>query len=124
MKKIIASLLAVLFLFAGLSFATTSTSDAELFGKRRAKIKTSAICSMCKANIENALANKPGLYYYKLDTYTKILSVKYDDSIISLDQIKDLVNKAGYDADDMPADPTAYSKLAVCCKKGAKCGMD
>ena len=83
------------------------------------KIKTSAVCGMCKDRIEQGLAFEKGIKDVSLDVETKIATVKYNPSKISPDEIRKAISKLGYDADEVVADKTAYDKLPKCCKKDA-----
>lgn len=85
------------------------------------KIKTSAICDMCKETIEKALAFEKGVKRSSLDVESKIVTVTYNPKKTTPEKIRIAVSKAGYDADDVPADKKAYDKLDGCCKKGAVC---
>ncbi len=84
---------------------------------KKIEIKTSAVCGMCKATINKALSKVDGVQEKKLDLKTKIITVIYDPQKTSPEKIRTAITMAGYDADDMPADATAYSKLDGCCKK-------
>ena len=81
------------------------------------KIKTSAQCETCKANIEKALSFTKGVKGANLDVDTKVVTVEYDPSKTTVEKIRLAISKAGYDADDVKADPKAYAKLKECCKK-------
>jgi periplasmic mercuric ion binding protein len=81
------------------------------------KIKTSAVCGMCKDRIEQGLAFEKGIKDVSLDVDTKIATVKYNPSKINPDEIRKLISKLGYDADTVAADKKAYDKLPPCCKK-------
>ncbi|ALI97869.1 heavy-metal-associated domain-containing protein [Rufibacter tibetensis] len=83
------------------------------------KIKTSAVCGMCKATLEKGLAYEKGVNKATLDVESKILTVSYNGEKTSLDKIKKAVNELGYDADNSPAAPRAYDRLDACCKKDA-----
>jgi copper chaperone CopZ len=99
----------------GVAFSASAQSDAKASSK--AVIKTSAQCGMCKEAIEGALAGVAGIESAVLDVTTKKLKVKYDESAITLDDIRTIVSKTGYDADEVPADPKAYAALPRCCQK-------
>ena len=71
------------------------------------KIKTSAICDMCKKS--------------NLDVSSKMITVVYNSTKTTPEKIRLAISKAGYDADDVPANPKAYKKLEDCCKKDSKC---
>lgn len=81
-------------------------------------IQTSAQCGTCKTIIEKALKNTTGVKKATLDLDTKKVTVKYNPSKITPDQIRKAITAAGYDADQLPAKPAAYNALPACCKKG------
>ena len=83
------------------------------------KIKTSAVCGMCKDRIEQGLAFEKGIKDVTLDVATKIATVKYNPGKTNPDEIRKLISKLGYDADSIPSDQKAYDKLPACCKKDA-----
>jgi len=83
------------------------------------KIKTSAVCGMCKDRIEQGLAFEKGIKDVSLDVETKIATIKYNPAKINPDEIRKAISKLGYDADEVLADKTAYDKLPKCCKKDA-----
>jgi mercuric ion binding protein len=80
-------------------------------------IRTSSQCDMCKERIEEALAFEKGVKKSDLNVETQICRVTYRKGKTSPERIREAISKAGYDADDVPADPKAYSKLDACCKK-------
>lgn len=82
------------------------------------KIKTSAICKMCKARIERNLAYEKGVTDVTLDVDTKVATVSFNPKKTDVAKIKAVILKTGYDADELPADPKGYEKLPSCCKKG------
>lgn len=83
------------------------------------KIKTSAICDMCKYTIEKDMAFEKGVTSAELDLDTKILYVVYNTKKTDPDKIRKRITLVGYHADDMKRDQTAYDKLPACCKDGA-----
>ncbi len=82
------------------------------------KIKTSAVCGMCKDRIEKGLAFEKGIKDVSLDLDTKIVSVTYKSKKTNPEKIRMAISKLGYDADEIPASVKAYEKLPACCKKG------
>lgn len=115
MKK---TLIIILALVAGISF-----SKAQEAGSKWAtvQIKTSATCTMCKETIETALAYEKGIKKSNLDVESQVVTVTYNPAKTTPDKIRLAISKAGYDADDVKADPKAYDKLDECCKNGEKC---
>jgi periplasmic mercuric ion binding protein len=83
------------------------------------KIKTSAVCDMCKETIEKAMAFEKGLKKSNLDVDSKMLSVWFNPKKTNSQDIRISVTKIGYDADNLPAQNKAYQKLNECCKKDA-----
>ena len=81
------------------------------------KIKTSAVCEMCKERIEEEMSTIEGVSSSNLDVDTKILTVNFNPAKITADDIRKAITKIGYDADDMAASKKAYNKLPKCCKK-------
>ncbi len=84
------------------------------------KIKTSAVCEMCKETIEKAMAYERGVKDSNLDVDSKVLTVRFDTKKTTLDKIRTAVILSGYDADSIPADTKAYDNLHACCKKDSE----
>ncbi|WP_299754465.1 heavy-metal-associated domain-containing protein [uncultured Pontibacter sp.] len=83
------------------------------------KIKTSAVCNMCKKTLEKAMAYEKGVKSSNLDVKSKVLTVMFDSRKTNEASILKAVNKTGYDANELPADERAYNRLDECCKKEA-----
>ena len=81
------------------------------------RIKTSSQCDLCKERIEETLAFEKGVKKSELDLESQIVTVSYRKGKTTPDKIRKAISRAGYDADDVPADPKAYLKLPACCKK-------
>ncbi len=90
---------------------------------QRVKIKTSAICDMCKVSIERALLKLQGVQTAELDLVTKKVNIRYDADQLSVATLRQAIAAVGYDADEVTARPKAYDSLAACCKKGSSCDM-
>ncbi|HEY0030092.1 MAG TPA: heavy metal-associated domain-containing protein [Bacteroidia bacterium] len=112
-KTIMLSGIVMLVMFTGKVNAQEATADL--------KIKTSAVCDMCKETIEKYVAFEKGVKKSSLDVESKILTVTYNPQKTTPEKIRNAVAKSGYDADEVKADPKAYKKLDACCKKGAVC---
>ena len=110
-------LIAAIFMSMTSVFAQTKDNDKK---EETIEIKTSAICGMCKSTIEKALSKEAGVSKTKLEVKTKTVTVTFDPAKTSAEKIKKAITMSGYDADDMPADSSAYSKLHGCCKKDSK----
>ena len=115
-SKLIALMIVAIVLIGNTLYAQVKKVDKY----SEIKIKTSAQCDMCKETIEKALAFEKGVKNSDLNVDTKVCTVKYDATKTTTDKIKIAISKAGYDADDVKADPKAYNKLSPCCKKDGK----
>jgi len=94
-----------------LSFSCVEGQNATI------EVKTSAQCETCKSIMEEALTFEKGVKSVVLNLETKILKVEYNTNKTTAEKIKVAITKAGYDADELPADSKAYSKLPACCQK-------
>ena len=112
MKKL-SLILTMVLLYGCLSIINNNSSN---------KIKIDEIniptaqCNMCVTNIENALNEIDGVIKYKVELETDQVKIKYNADMISLKGIEQLISKAGYQANNSPADVDAYNKLAMCCR--------
>ncbi len=118
MKKLMIALVAMVALTLGgkaqqVTDSLTYTKD----GMAVAKIKTSAVCDMCKETLEKAMAYEKGVKKSDLNVDTKILTITFDPKKTSLETLRIAVTKTGYDADGLAADKNAYDNLNACCKK-------
>ncbi len=111
MKKLIILLL----LNTGIVLTIHAQSWAS--GDNVVKIKTSAICKMCKERIERDLSLTKGVEQADLNLKDKVVSVKYNPQKTNSDQIKLAISKIGYDADELIADAKAHDRLPECCQK-------
>ncbi len=106
---------------SGIMMLVMSVNSAKAQDVAELKIKTSAVCEMCKETIEKYMAFEKGVKKSSLDVESKVLTVTYSPSKTNPEQLRKAVSKSGYDADEVPADPKAYKKLNACCKKGVVC---
>lgn len=111
MKNVILTLMLVTFSVIGYG------SDPK---SETVKIKTSAICEMCKETIEKKLAFTKGVTESNLNLDDKVVTVIYNPKKTDVQRIKKSISEAGYDADEVVADEKGYGKLPDCCKKDAK----
>jgi copper chaperone CopZ len=94
------------------------TADLASAQSDTVRIRTSAQCGTCRQKLNRDLGYVKGVQSVQLDLETQLLTVAYDQSRTNPEKIRKAVTHAGYDADDMPADPRAYHRLPACCKKG------
>ena len=83
---------------------------------KTAIIMTNAQCGMCKATIEKAINEMPGVKKASLDLTTKAITVKFSDRKASLHDIRMTISRLGYQADDVAPDAEAQAALSECCK--------
>jgi len=86
-------------------FAQTKTEKINVLGN----------CGMCKKKIESAL-KVSGVSAADWDTKSKVLTVSYDSTKISNQQVQEKVAAAGYDTEKVKATNEAYEKLHSCCQ--------
>lgn len=86
-------------------------------------VKTTIYCDHCKEcgscgdKIEKDLGFSKGIKLVKLDEKSMTITVTYNPKKTSPEEIRKTISKYGFDADEVKADPDAYSKLDECCKK-------
>jgi mercuric ion binding protein len=93
----------------------TFLSSAVFAQAKTDKIKVSGNCGMCKKNIETAL-KIPGVKTAVWDKTSKVLTVNYDSTKVTNDQVQQKVAAAGYDTPKFKAPKEAYEKLDDCCQ--------
>src|SRR5580698_1753928 len=108
MKKI--SLLTLLLL------CITVFSFGQLIKTATIKLPT-VQCQECKERIENFVGQEDGIQKFVVDYKRKTAKVTYITDRINIETIRTDIANAGYDADDVTANPEAYQKLPTCCKK-------
>jgi len=86
-------------------------------------IKTSIVCDHCMKcddcgyNIDTSVRKAKGIKKVEIDPEKSTVEVTYRTDKTTPEEIRVALSKAGYDADDVKADPAAYAKLDGCCKK-------
>jgi mercuric ion binding protein len=80
----------------------------------RASVEVPGNCGMCKKKIESA-AKADGVKEAKWNQKTKILDLKFNPAVISLDQIQLRIAAAGYDTPKFRANDETYEALHECC---------
>src|SRR5258705_9218588 len=109
MKKLLFCVFAVI----GLSIFASAQTKTLL----TAKILTPTVqCEVCKKNIETYLKRYDGVTYINVNVKRKETTVKYLTDRTNIEIIKTAIANAGYDADDIPANPDSYKQLPKCCK--------
>lgn len=102
-------------------FCLVLTGFAQQKATDKAVIKTPTVqCEMCKSRIEKLLFRQEGVTSAKVDVKKKTTTVTWITDRTNIENIKTAIANAGYDADDVTAEETAYKKLPACCKKPAE----
>lgn len=118
MKLLASFFLAVSFLLGSFgAVAQTGKPKAGGPATQTLQVKTSAVCDMCKARLEKAMAYEKGVQQAQLDVASKILTVTYRPEKTTPAALRAAVQQTGYDADDQQAETRAYDRLPDCCKK-------
>ncbi len=73
-------------------------------------------CSMCENRIEGALFKVDGITSADWNVDNKVMTVVYDDDIITLDEIKSRIAKVGHDTGKFIASDEVYNNLPSCCQ--------
>lgn len=83
-----------------------------------AKINTPTVqCDQCKQRIEKYMLREDGIASTKVDYKKHVTTVKFYSDRTNIENVKTAIANAGYDADDVTANPESYSRLPTCCKK-------
>lgn len=87
-----------------------------------AKISTPTVqCEMCKKTIEDVLKRYDGVLSVNVklnkDSTKRETTVKYLTDRINEETLKAAIANAGYDANEIAANPESYKALPKCCKK-------
>ncbi len=77
-------------------------------------------CGMCTDKIASGLGKLEGVVKIDVDLEKKIGKVVYKAGVINLGVIEKAIAAIGYDANNTPAEPKAYSELDMCCKVPGK----
>lgn len=67
--------------------------------------------------MEKELTLTSGVKQVNIDSKAMTVTVKYNPKRTSADKIRKVISEAGYDADDVKAEPKGVEKLDECCRK-------
>lgn len=98
---------------------TSTDTKMDMTSTKTETIKVWGNCDMCKARIEKA-AKVNGVSKASWDTKTKMLSLVYDPSKTTSDDIQKRIAAVGHDTEKFKADDKAYAKLDDCCQYDRK----
>lgn len=86
---------------------------------RKETVEVAGNCEMCRDRIITAATVK-GVKNVDWSPKTKLMTIKFDNDIITLDEIEQRIAKAGHDTPLHKADDKVYEKLEDCCKYDRK----
>ncbi|RYY82832.1 MAG: copper chaperone [Chitinophagaceae bacterium] len=111
MKK----LLFLLMIAIGVSTAASAQTKAQQTLKL--SLPTLQDCEVCKEKIETYLKRFDGVTFINVNLKRKEATVKYMTERITDEDIKAAIATAGFDANEVKAEPDAYNRLPKCCKQ-------
>lgn len=123
--KVIKYVAIILVLITGISCGEkVSTEENKVVMEVANGISTSTFkvwgnCDMCKETIETSL-KVDGISKADWNVDSKQMTVSFDSSKISLDQIQKNIAAVGYDNVSYKGDDKAYSELPDCCQYDRK----
>lgn len=100
--------------FLLLSTFLAAAQDGPATKDTIATLKVFGACAQCKQRIEKALKIK-GINKAKWDIPTQMLTVTYDPSVLSLDDVQTKVTDVGHDTELKKAKDEVYKALPDCC---------
>jgi len=110
MKKLLFSIATVCFV--------AIAGSAQTKAIQTVKISTPTVqCDMCKKTIEDLLKRYDGVMTVNVNVKKKETTVKYITDRVNEETIKAAIANAGYDANEIAANPESYKALPKCCKK-------
>src|SRR5215203_1615408 len=101
-------------LFIALFINSAAKSQSSNTKDKSTSFKVLGVCEMCKKRIEKALKTK-GVETADWDIDTKILSVVFDTTKITLDKIHVRIAEVGHDTELKQSNETTYKALPDCC---------
>lgn len=115
MKSIYKFILVFIIGLSANSLSAQSQASDTTVATRDTTMLVNGVCGMCKKTIETALYKLDGLESASWNKDTKVLQLSYDERKLSLEQINEQINQAGYDTEYSTADNESYAELDPCC---------
>jgi len=111
MKKVLTGITLLIFTLPGCSKPAASESINV------ATIQLPTLkCKTCVRTIKNALASVDGVESAEVNLETKSATVKFTPAKLDIGKIELAISNAGYDADNIKRDSTAFENLSECCR--------
>ena len=107
--------------FILLALMAIVTMGAYAQKEQSVTIKTNASlnCDKCANRFKENVPFFKGVSNYEYNKATGVLTISYNASKTSPDQLRQQISKLGYNADNVAADAAAREKLPACCKGGS-----
>tara|TARA_B100000963_G_scaffold195335_1_gene170050 strand:+ start:85 stop:423 length:339 start_codon:yes stop_codon:yes gene_type:complete len=93
-----------------LSYSQTKEKNA------RDSFEVRGNCEMCKKRIESATLSLKGVKYVSWSPKSKNFSIIYNNTKVSIDDVKKRIADVGHDNSLYKASDEAYENLHFCCK--------
>lgn len=107
-----------LLLFVLMAGGISVAASAQTKAIQTVKISTPTVqCEMCKKKIEEVVKRYDGVMSVNVNVKKKEVAVKYITDRTNEEVIKAAIANAGYDANEVAANPEVYKTLPKCCKK-------
>ena len=89
--------------------------EVDVTGYAEASFYVNGKCNMCTARIEKSARIMDGVGFAKYDLKKHTLTIKYDEELISPDNISEKMALVGHDTDTYRASDDKYKSLPPCC---------
>lgn len=110
------SLTKIFLLLSGIvMMACGNNAGSNVTANSNATFKIWGNCEMCKETIEGSLKVQ-GVKTAEWNKDTKMMTVAFDSTKVTLDQIEKNVAAVGYDTEKYKGDDHAYAGLPECCQ--------
>lgn len=103
MKKIIVSIVAVFFIFAGLSASAIQTVSNNTSQTVVTLSVPGMDCPVCPITVKKALSKVSGVNAVKIDYKVRTATVAFDTSKTNVEQLEAATAKAGYHSKELKA---------------------
>lgn len=90
------------------------TSLSQESDTQESRFRVNGLCGMCKTRIERT-AKIEGVKEAQWSKTTKILTVSYQPSLITVDSLQHRLASVGHDTERYKAADSVYSTLPECC---------
>ena len=105
-------------LLLSVGFVSFTHAQAKKKGYETVTIKTpGANCELCKSRIESYMKREEGVTNTVVDFKRGTTKVTFWNEKTNIENVKTGIANAGYDADEVTANPDSYKQLPRSCKK-------